>query len=164
MSDAGSSPVDPTAPEIVIARVRPHVRAIILPTLLLVAVAGAYGYFGDSFDEAWQNLAVGGVAAALVIVGWALPFARWLARHDTITTRRIVERHGVFVRTRQEVLHSRVVNVTVRTTVLQSVFGTGDVIVDLGDSRSLVLGDVPAPRVLQAALVELSDAARRPRS
>lgn len=155
---------DPAPRESVVARVRPHVRALIVPTVLLVAVAAAFGYFGGSFAETWQNLTVVGVAAALVIVGWFVPFASWLARHYTVTTRRIVIREGVFVRTRQEVLHSRAVDATVRTGALQTLFHSGDVIVEVASARPVILRDVPAPLVMQAALLDLIEANRRPRS
>ena len=155
---------EPAAPETVVARVRSHVRALILPTLLLVAVAAAFGYLGGSFPEAWQNLTAAGVAAVLVLVGWFMPFASWLARHSTITTRRIVLRQGVFVRTRQEVLHSRASDATVRMGALQSLFGSGDVIVDVAQARPVTLRDVPAPLTVQAALNDLIEANRRPRS
>lgn len=155
---------DPGPRETVIARVRPHVRALILPTVLLVAVAGAFGYLGGSFPEDWQNLTAAGVAVLLVVVGWLLPFASWLARHYTITTRRIVLRQGLFVRTRQEVLHSRAVDATVRTGALQALFGSGDVIVDVGQARPVTLRDIPAPVSVQAALHDLIEQNRRPRS
>lgn len=156
--------VDPTPRETVVARVRPHVRALILPTALLIAVAGAAGYLAGTFAEDWQNLTVVGVAGVLVVVGWLLPFASWLARHYTITTRRTVLREGVFVRTRQEVLHSRAVDATVRTSALQTLFGSGDVIVDVGQPRPITLRDVPAPLTVQAALHDLIELNRRPRS
>lgn len=155
---------DPAPRESVVARLRPHVRALILPTVLLVAVAAAFGYFGGSFPETWQNLTAAGVAAVLVLVGWVMPFASWLARHYTITTRRIVIREGVFVRTRQEVLHSRAVDATVRTGALQTLFHSGDVIVDVGGPRPVILRDLPAPLMVQAALHDLIEANRRPRS
>lgn len=155
---------DPAPRESVVARLRPHVRALILPTVLLVAVAAAFGYLGGSFPETWQNLTAVGVAAVLVLVGWLMPFASWLARHYTITTRRIVIREGVFVRTRQEVLHSRAVDATVRTGALQTLFHSGDVIVDVGGPRPVILRDLPAPLMVQAALHDLIEANRRPRS
>lgn len=147
---------DPAPRESVVARLRPHVRALILPTVLLVAVAAAFGYLGGSFPETWQNLTAVGVAAVLVLVGWLMPFASWLARHYTITTRRIVIREGVFVRTRQEVLHSRVTAVTVRQGPIQSVIGSGDVVLERDNLASVVLSDVPGPTLVATALDDLA--------
>ena len=52
------------ARETVVARLRPHARALIGPTALLLVVAAAFGYLGGSFPELWQNLALAGVCAS----------------------------------------------------------------------------------------------------
>ncbi|MGX5680800.1 PH domain-containing protein [Schumannella luteola] len=146
--------------ERVLARVRSHARALALPSLLLLLVCAGLGYLGGRLPEAWQNLALLGLAVVLVVVGWLAPLCRWLARNVTITSRRTVLRSGVVVRTRQEVLHSRIVDVTVRKTVLQSLFGSGDVLLGTGAGRPLVLRDVPTPDLVADALHELMEAAR----
>ena len=79
-------------PEAVVARLRPHGRALFWPSLALIAILGATGYFYGSFDEVWQNLAVLGGALLLGVLLWLLPLLHWLGRHYTITTRRIVLR------------------------------------------------------------------------
>lgn len=151
-------------PERVIARVRSHARALALPSLLLVLVCAGVGYLGGSLPEAWQNLAVLGLAVLLVVVGWFVPLCGWLARNYTVTSRRTVLRSGVFVRTRQEVLHSRVVDVTVRKSALQSLFGSGDVLIGVGSPRPVVLRDVPSPDLVADALHELVERSRPDRS
>src|SRR4029453_4206475 len=105
--------------ERVVARVRRHARVLILPVILLLAAVGAATYLMVTLPEAWQLLAVGAVALLVVVVGCLLPFISWLARRTTITTRRIILRSGVFARVRQELLHSRGYDVTVRRTWLQ---------------------------------------------
>lgn len=144
--------------EVVIARLRPHARALFWPTVLLLVVVAALGFFSGMLSEAWQAITALGVAAVLLLVGWLAPLCRWLARNYTITSRRVVVRSGVFVRLRQEVLHSRIHDVTVRKRALQSVFGTGDVIVDSGLERPVVLADVRSPDLVQAALHDLAEA------
>ena len=37
--------------EVVVARLRPHVRVLFWPTVLLLAVCAAYGYFGGSSSD-----------------------------------------------------------------------------------------------------------------
>jgi uncharacterized membrane protein YdbT with pleckstrin-like domain len=145
--------------ERVVARVRRHARILILPVLLLVATVGAATYLLVTLPEAWQLIAVGAVALLVVVVGCLLPFVSWLARRTTITTRRIILRSGVFARVRQELLHSRGYDVTVRRTWLQSAFGSGDVRVNTGHEHPFVIRDVPEPFRVQAALDELMEAA-----
>jgi len=146
------------APEAVVARLRPHGRALFFPSLVLVAVAAAFGYFFGSFDELWQNLVVVVGAVVVVILLWLVPFLSWLGRHYTITTRRIVLRGGFFVRVRQELLHSRGYDLTLRQNGLQSMFGSGDILINSGLERPVVLRDVPSAVLVQSALHDLMEA------
>ena len=104
----------------------------------------------------WQQLTATGVALLVVVAGCLVPFMAWIARRITITTRRIVIRHGLFVRVREEILHGRGYEVVVRRTWGQRIFGSGDVHIDTGhDEPGVVLRDVPRPELVQAALNEL---------
>lgn len=149
-----------TAPERVIARVRGHARALAFPSLVLLLVCGALGYVGGTLPEAWQNLAVLGLGVVVIVVGWFVPLIGWLSRTYTVTTRRTVLRSGVFVRSRQEVLHSRVVDVTVRKGALQSLFGSGDVLIGVGTGRPVVLRDVPSADLVADTVHELMEETR----
>ncbi|GAA1749652.1 PH domain-containing protein [Agromyces humatus] len=141
--------------ERVVARVRRHARVLILPALLLILVAGATTYAVGILGEAWQQLTAVGAALFVVLLGCLLPFLAWLTRRATITTRRLILRSGIFVRVREEVLHNRANDVTVRRTWGQGAFGSGDVRIDIGRERPVVLKDVPKPDLVQAALHEL---------
>ncbi|WP_448809332.1 PH domain-containing protein [Agromyces bauzanensis] len=143
--------------ERVVARVRRHARVLIIPAVLLVAVVGGATYAVGVFGELWQQLAVVGVALLVVVVGCFMPFLAWLTRRATITTRRIILRRGVFVRVRQELLHSRGYDVVVRRTWAQRAFGSGDVRIGTGQENPVVLPDVPDPNLVQAALHELME-------
>jgi len=145
--------------ETVVARLRPHARALFWPTVLLLVVAAAAAYFGGRFAEPWQNFAVGGAAALLALVGWLAPLCRWLSRNYTITTRRVIVRSGIVVRVRQEMLHSRVHDITVRKNAIQTVFRSGDVLLEGGGERPVLLRDVPSADLVQEALHDLAEGA-----
>ena len=149
---------EPATPESVVARLRPHGRALFWPTLALVLIVGAASYFFGRFPENWENLALLGIAALLAFLLWLIPLLLWLGRNYTITTRRIILRSGFLVRVRQELLHSRGYDVTVRKNGLQSVFGSGDVQVNTGLEHPVVLRDVPSADLVQAALHDLMEA------
>lgn len=155
----GSSAVQPEA---VVARLRSHGRVLVLPCLVLVADAAALGFFGGSFEEAWLNWAVLAAAVLVAVFLFLVPLIAWLGRNYTITTRRIVLRSGVFVRTRQELLHSRGYDVTVRTAGLQGLFGSGDVRINTGLERPVVLRDVPGAALVQATLHDLMELSINP--
>jgi uncharacterized membrane protein YdbT with pleckstrin-like domain len=141
--------------EVVVARLRRHGRRLFWPSVALVAMAGAAGYFFGRFPETWQNLLVLGIAAVLALLLWLVPLISWLACNYTITTRRIILRSGILVRVRQELLHSRAHDVTVRKSGLQSLFRSGDVLINTGLDRPVVLRDVPTADLVQAALHDL---------
>lgn len=144
-------------PEAVVARLRPHARVLVLPTMGLLVILAATGYFFGSFREPWANLAVLAGSAGLTILVFVIPFLGWLARGYVITTRRIVIRQGLLVRTRQELLHSRGYDVTVRQNGLQQLFRSGDVLINTGLDRPVVLQDVPSAALVQSALHELME-------
>lgn len=148
--------------ERVVARLRPHGRAMFWPSLLLVAVCGALGYFGGVFPEQWENVALFAGAALLIVLLWLLPLLAWLGKRYVITTRRIVIRRGLFVRTRQELLHSRGYDITVRKNGLQSMFGCGDLLINTGLEHPVALWDVPSADLVQSALHDLMEASLNP--
>ena len=149
-------------PEAVVARLRPHARALFWPTIALLALVAATAYFAGSFPEDWQNWTVLGASAVLVLLLFFAPLLAWLGRSYTITTRRIVLRHGLLVRTRQELLHSRGYDVTVRQNGLQQVFRSGDVLINTGLDHPIVLRDIPAADLVQSALHELMERSLNP--
>ncbi|MCU1447547.1 PH domain-containing protein [Cryobacterium sp.] len=159
---ASTSPAAPTPapPEVVIARLRRHGRALFWPTLFLFGICAVTGYFYGSFAEPWLNtLLLAGAAAAAVLL-WLVPVVAWLTRRYTITTRRIILVHGLFVRTRQEVLHSRGYDVSVRRTWLQALVRSGTIRVSTGTEHRLDLRDVPDAALVQQALQDLTEQAR----
>ena len=103
---------------------------------------------------------VGGLLAILLF--WFVPLLTWLGRRYTITTRRIVLRRGFFVRVRQELLHSRGYDITVRKNALQSMFGSGNVQINTGLERPIVLRDVPNADLVQSALHDLMEQSMNP--
>lgn len=147
-------------PERIVASLRPHGRALLWPSLLLIGIAFSVAYFAGAFAEPWQNWAVavaGGVLSILIVL---VPVLRWLSRRYVITTRRIVVRSGLFVRSRQELLHSQGVDITVRQGALQRMTGCGDVLVNTGLDRVVVLADVPHAALVQSTLHDLGERSR----
>jgi uncharacterized membrane protein YdbT with pleckstrin-like domain len=154
-----SDETGPTSPEAerVIASLRPHARALFWPSLVLIATVGAVSYFAGQFAEPWQNWTIVAAAVLVVVLLWLLPTLAWLAKRYVITTRRIVLRNGLFVRSRQELLHSRGYDVTVRKHALQTMFRSGNVVINTGLDRPVVLCDIPRADLVQAALHDLME-------
>ncbi|GAA1059510.1 PH domain-containing protein [Agromyces bracchium] len=145
----------PDGAEHVVARVRRHGRILVLPALLLIAVAGVTAYAVPWLEDGWPRLAaiVGG--ALIVVLGSLLPYLGWLSSRTTITTRRVIVRRGLFVRVRRELWHRTGYDVQVARSWMQRMAGSGDVRLETGHEVAVVLRDVPAPLAVQAALHEL---------
>jgi membrane protein YdbS with pleckstrin-like domain len=151
-------PGAPTAPpEVVIARLRSHARALFWPTLFLIGACGVTGYYSGSLAEPWQNVLLLVGAGLVVVLLWLLPLVAWLTRRYTVTSRRIIFVHGIFVHERQELLHSRGYDVTVRRNWLQSLFRSGTVRINSGLEHPLSLRDVPDADLVQQVLQDLME-------
>lgn len=160
-ADASGQPAAVSA-ERVVARLHPRARRLFWPVVLLLVVCGATGYFAGAFPEPWQNVALLVGMGLIVFFGCFLPFLFWLTTRYTITTRRVILRRGFFVRVRQEILHSRGYHVTVRTGWLQTLSRSGDVLIDTGQGRPIVLADVPSVSLVQQTLHDLIEEAQAP--
>jgi uncharacterized membrane protein YdbT with pleckstrin-like domain len=148
--------------ERVVARLRPHGRVLFFPSLILIATTTGMAYFAGSFPEPWENTALIGGGVAVILVAWFLPLMSWLGKRYLITTRRIVLRHGFFVRIRQELLHSRGYDIVVRKNAMQSLFGSGDVRINTGLEHPVVLHDVPGADLVQGVLHDLMEKSLNP--
>lgn len=147
----------------VVADLRSNVASLILPTILLIAVVAALAFFGLRLSELWQQWAVGGGAALIVVFGFIVPLWFWSSRRYTVTTRRTILRDGMVVRRRREILHARVVEVSMRRSPGQSLAGSGDVVLEMGGGHSAVLRSVRAPALVQAAIMDLVEEQRADR-
>ncbi|MBG6239525.1 putative membrane protein YdbT with pleckstrin-like domain [Mycetocola sp. CAN_C7] len=148
----GSRPV-PT--ERVVARLRPNARALLWPALLLIALPGASVYGLSLFAETWQHVAIIAAAAALFVLLVLFPYIFWLNHRCTITTRRVIARRGFFVRERREIFHSRGYHVTLKQNWVQSAFRSGDVLINSGVEKPLVLRDLPGAEQVLDTLQDL---------
>lgn len=149
-------------PEVVVARLRPHGRALFWPSLALIVLTGGSAYAAGILPEPWEKVAALVSASLFIIVLWLIPLLAWLGRNYTITSRRLVLRSGFFVRVRQELLHSRGYDVLVRQNAIQGVFRSGDVQINTGLEHPVVLRDVPNADLVQEALHDLMEASVNP--
>lgn len=141
--------------EFVIARIHPHLRLLIWPSFLAVAMATGFGLGFGLLDETWMRVALLILCLALIAVLWLAPVMFWLGNRMTITTRRVIIEQGMFARSRSEISLVRIHEVTARANVVQSLFSSGDVLIGTGAERDLVMRNVPRVALVQAALTEL---------
>lgn len=154
----GGRPLTPApgapTPELRVARFRPHARRLFWSALVLIAVAGAIGYFYGNLPapfENWMLLTAGAVIVFLLVV---LPWAAWWSHTYTITTRRVIERTGFVGTRRSELPHMRGYTIQVRRGPLQRMWGAGTLVLSNGMDAPMRLRNVPSVELVHEVLVD----------
>lgn len=147
------APGAPT-PELRVARFRPHARRLVWSALVVIAVAGATGYFFDNLPAGFENWMLVAAASAVVFLFALLPFLAWWTRVYTITTRRVIERTGIFVARRRELSHVRGYTIGMRRGILQRMWGAGTLTLSNGVDAPLRLVNVPSAALVHEVLVD----------
>ncbi|WP_372459814.1 MULTISPECIES: PH domain-containing protein [Microbacterium] len=148
---APGSPV----PELLIARLHPHARRLFWSALVLIATAGAVGWFTGNAPVPWLTDLMLWLAGGIVVVLLVLvPYVVWSTRRVTITTRRVIVADGLFSRRRRELSHARGYTVSLRRGPLQRLWGSGTLVLSNGVEPPLRLADVPHARLVHEVLVD----------
>lgn len=147
------APGAPT-PELRVARFRPHARRLVWSALVVVAVAGATGYYFDNLPAGFENWMLVAAASTLIFLFALLPFLAWWTHVYTITTRRVIERTGVFVSRRRELSHVRGYTIAMRRGILQRIWGAGTLTLSNGVDAPLRLVNVPSAVLVHEVLVD----------
>lgn len=147
------APGAPT-PELRVARFRGHARRLAWSALVLILVAGATGYLYDNLPAPLENWMLLTAAAVVVLLLVLLPFLSWWGHVYTITTRRVMERTGVFAVRHRELAHVRGYTIQVRRGILQRLWGAGTLTLSNGVEPPLRLADVPNIALVHEALVD----------
>jgi uncharacterized membrane protein YdbT with pleckstrin-like domain len=141
-------------PELRVARFRGHARRLTWSAIVLVAVAGATGYLYGNLPAPFENWMLLTAAAVVVLFLVLLPFLSWWSHVYTITTRRVLERWGIFGVHRRELSHVRGYTVQERRGLLQRMWGAGTLVLSNGVDQPLRLADVPSVALVHEALVD----------
>ena len=142
------------APARLVARTRASARRLGWSALVLVAVAGATGWFYDNLPapfENWMLLVAAGAALLLLVV---VPWIVWMSRTYTITTRRVIARRGILSRHSRELSHARGYTIGLRRGPLQRMWRAGTIILSNGVDEPLRLVNVPDVVLLQEVLAD----------
>jgi uncharacterized membrane protein YdbT with pleckstrin-like domain len=141
-------------PELRVARFRGHARRLTWSALVLIAVAAAFGFFFGNLPAPFEDWMLLTVAATVVLFLVLLPFLSWWAHLYTITTRRVLERSGIFRIRRRELSHVRGYTIQVRRGILQRMWGAGTLVLSNGVDEPLRLVNVPSVGLVYEALVD----------
>lgn len=130
------------APERLVARTRGSARRLGWSGLVLIAVAGATGWFTGNLPAPFEDGMLWSAAGLVVLLLVVVPWIRWASRIYTITTRRVIARSGVFAREAREYTHARGYSIAVRRGPLQRLWGAGTITLTNGIDQPLRLHDI----------------------
>ncbi len=147
-------PPGSVAPELLVAKFRPHARRLFWSALVLIVVAGATGYFYGNLPAPLQNWMLLAAAGSVVLLLVLLPLAVWASHGYQITTRRVIARSGLLHRSARELSHARGYQITLRRGPLQRLWRAGTLSLDDGLGRPLRLVNVPNVHLVHEVLVD----------
>jgi uncharacterized membrane protein YdbT with pleckstrin-like domain len=135
--------------ERVVVTTRTHVKALLLPAVVLLLLAAATGFVLSFLPDAGRaqpllQAVVGGVAllAALWLV--VRPFLAWLATSYTFTDRRFITRSGLVSKRGRTIPLNRISGVDYDIGIVDRIFGCGTLVVsDASEAGRVELHDIP---------------------
>jgi uncharacterized membrane protein YdbT with pleckstrin-like domain len=152
--------------EHVVLSTRTHVKALILPAVVLIIVAGLAGYLSslpDGDQAGVWRLVIWVVVALLLVWFCVVPFLNWLLTTYTFTNRRLITRTGILTRRGHDIPMNRISDISYEKGLVDRMFGCGTLVVsDASELGRVELKDIP--QVEQAQLTvsnELFHGARR---
>ena len=142
--------------ETVVVDTRTHVKALILPIILLVLLL-AIGTFGQTqIDQKAVNWVVWGLAVIGIFWFVVRPVLIWLTASYTITTRRLITRHGVITRRGHDIPLSRISDVAYEKDLIDRLLGCGTLVIsDASTHGQVALPDIPRVEDAQRKLNDL---------
>jgi uncharacterized membrane protein YdbT with pleckstrin-like domain len=151
--------------EHVVWSTRTHVKALVVPALVLILAAGVGGYLSslpDSNRNVWLLL-IWVVAGLLILVYSVWPFLKWYTTTYTVTDRRLTTHSGVINRTGHDIPLARISDVSYEKNLVDRLLGCGTLVIsDASEQGRVPLGDVPRVEQRQLQLSDLLFHGARP--
>ena len=144
--------------ERVVLSTRTHVKALAVPVVVLLVVAGVAGFatsLPDGPHAGLWRLAIWLVALVVLLRLVVVPFLRWWTTTYTFTDRRLITRTGILSRSGHDVPLNRISDISYEKSLLDRVFGCGTLVVsDASETGRVELRDIPHVEEAQLAVSE----------
>lgn len=144
--------------EIVVRHMRTHIKAI-LPNLLGQILLIALGVLASiHLPDEWAPFSHAFVWAAVVIATFPValvPFWRWTTTTFTLTSKRIITRHGIFTKKGHDLPLTRISDIAMDRGFLDRILGCGTLTLQTSANDPLILEDVPHVETVQLELTDL---------
>jgi uncharacterized membrane protein YdbT with pleckstrin-like domain len=142
--------------ERIVLSTRTHIKALVVPAILLVLICAADGFLLALTDQKWARIAI--IAVAVIILIWRviLPFLNWLTASYTITNRRLIARSGLITRVGRDIPLYRINDVKYERGLLDRLLGCGTLVIsDASEEGHQTLRDVPHVENVHLQITEL---------
>jgi uncharacterized membrane protein YdbT with pleckstrin-like domain len=145
--------------ERVVVSTRTHVKALLLPAVVLILLAGVAGFLVSIVPESSAKPLVQIVVwllTGVLAIWWVVkPFVRWLTTSYTFTDRRFIARAGFFSKHGRTIPLNRINGVDFEIGIIDRVFGCGTLVVsDASESGWVRLHDIPHVERVQMQVSE----------
>jgi uncharacterized membrane protein YdbT with pleckstrin-like domain len=160
--------------EVIVSEMKPHWRALIIPSLVLIAVVFAGTWLALMWGS-WFSGTVGSIGRwVIIVVGLAFiivfairPFLYWITTQYVFTNRRIITRAGLVSKRGRDMPLSKVNNVSFEISFFGRLLNYGKLEIESAGEGDLIIDDVPDVETIQREVYRLheeDDERRRSRS
>ena len=142
--------------ETVVVDTRTHPKALLFPIFMLVVLLAIGTLAQTQVDQKQVHWAVW--ALAIIGIVWFVlrPVLIWLTATYTITTRRLITRHGVITRRGHDIPLSRISDVAYEKDLIDRLLGCGTLVIsDASTHGQVALPDIPRVEETQRKLNNL---------
>jgi len=142
--------------ESIVVSTRTHPKALLLPILALVVLLAIGVVIQNAIDEGTVTKAVWVLVAIAGLWFVVRPVLVWLTATYTVTTRRLITRHGVITRKGHDIPLTRVSDVAYERDLIDRLLGCGTLVIsDASTHGQVALPDIPRIEETHRRLQEL---------
>ncbi len=142
--------------ESLVVDTRTHPKALLLPLLALVVFLAIGTFVQTQVDQREVDWVVWGLVVIGIIWFVLRPFLIWLTASYTITTRRLITRHGVITRRGHDIPLTRISDVAYEKDLIDRLLGCGTLVIsDASTHGQVALPDIPRVEDVQRKLNDL---------
>jgi membrane protein YdbS with pleckstrin-like domain len=142
--------------ENVVIDTRTHVKALILPLVVLVLLLAVGTYAQVKLDQKYVLWAIWIVLAAGIVWFVLRPVVVWATATYTFTDRRLITRHGVIVRRGHDMPLARISDIAYEFGPIDRLLGCGTLVIsDASTHGQIKLHDIPRVEEVQRKVNEL---------
>jgi membrane protein YdbS with pleckstrin-like domain len=141
--------------EQIVVATRTHVKALLVPALILIVTAGLTGFLVAVIDVTAVDWVVIALAVGVFLWFVLVPFLRWLTTEYTVTNRRLITRSGILTRKGHDIPIPRISDVASDRGVLDRMLGCGTLILADASEQKVHLHDIPRVEDVQLKIANL---------